>query len=372
MRCGIEFEYLIVDTAGPSAGRVRDFVNLSLGEIAPILDDKPGRDDKTLATGDLGIKSGYWYLEGDERFHDDGRFRTLEVKGVEIRTPPADDVAGAIARLVDIETQLADRLARHGLGLAIAGFNPSRPAYDFDPPLNDWEAAMRNTYHQYDAPQVSNLSFGPDINLSMPGWTPVECVDAARKLNHYAPFIVPFSFCSPFFAGEIWSGWSKRTYERAPRRPAVKLFTPFISAPASRLVHPPRHPGETGRIEFKAFDAMPGLDVLAACCHLLEGVCLAEDLPGRSEQTDWPQYRRAAQDGFDNPAVHRDATEVLDKARAALEHAGRHDAVQALVPLERMLDARRTPAHDLLDRYRAGGPMYSPGGYAAHAGVHHA
>ena len=77
MRCGIEFEYLLVDLGGPEPGRVRDFSNLAYEEIHPLLEDKPGRDDATLATGDLGIRSGYWYLEGDERFHEDGTFRTL-------------------------------------------------------------------------------------------------------------------------------------------------------------------------------------------------------------------------------------------------------------------------------------------------------
>lgn len=67
MRCGIEFEYLIVDSGGPEPGRIRDFSNPAYEEIRPLLEDKPGRDDATLAIGDLGIRSGYWYLEGVRR-----------------------------------------------------------------------------------------------------------------------------------------------------------------------------------------------------------------------------------------------------------------------------------------------------------------
>ncbi len=81
MRCGIEFEYLIVDTSGPAPGRIRDFSNLPFATIRDLLDDKPGRNDSGLATGDLGIRSGYWYLEGDERFHEDGRFRAIGGQG---------------------------------------------------------------------------------------------------------------------------------------------------------------------------------------------------------------------------------------------------------------------------------------------------
>lgn len=370
MHCGIEFEYLIVDTTGPTPGRIRDFSNLPFATIRDWLDDKPGRSDSSLATGDLGIRSGYWYLEGDERFHEDGQFRALAVKGVEIRTPPAPRVERAIQWLLDIEEQLSAALARQGLGLAIVGFNPLRARYDFDPPLNPWEQTLRETDRDYadDAAHVTTLSYGPDINLSQPGWTAEQSLDAARKLNHYAPYIVPFSFSSPFYNGQIWRGYSKRTHERAGLRPAVKLFlAPEVLADCagrSRLVHPARLPGEEGRIEFKAFDAHPSLALLTACCHLLEGMCLAEDLTGRSEHTDVALYRRAALAGFNDAAIRDGASEVLGKASAALLWAGQSKAVAALSPLRTLLAERRTPAHDLVVAYQATGLMYKPGGHA--------
>lgn len=366
MHCGIEFEYLLIDSAGPQAGRIRDFTNLPFAEISELLAEKPGRDDPGLATGDLGIKSGYWYLEGDERFHADGRFRTLEVKGVEIRTPPAESVSAALSRLLAIEKQLSATLAKHGLGLAIAGFNPLRAAYRFDPPLNAWEIGLRSQNRAYDGSEISTLSYGPDINLSQPEWTAVQCLEAARKLNHYAPWTVPFSFSSPFFAGEVWPGWSKRIFERAPLRPAVKLFlgAPELAAlgSTSRLIHPVRLPGECGRIEFKAFDAMPSPQTLRACCHLLEGICLANDLPGRSEKIDVVQYQRAAHSGFADAAIHAGASDILHKAKSALLRSGDIAAAESLTVLASMLTERRTPAHGLLDAYRKNGLMLSPGG----------
>lgn len=368
MRCGIEFEYLLVDIDGPLAGRIRDFGNLPYARIAAWLDDKPGRDDPALATGDLGIKSGYWYLEGDERFHADGRFRTLEVKGVEIRTPPAADVRGAVAQLLAIETRLAAQLAGHGLGLAIAAFNPRRAGYDFNPPLNPWEEELRRGCRAYDGSLISTLSYGPDINLSMPGWNARQSLDAARKLNHYAPWLVPFSFHSPFAAGVPWGGWSTRSFERCRVRPAVKLFLGERDLAAlperSALAAPARIPGEAGRIEFKAFDAMPTAELLAACCHLLVGVCLADGLAGRSEHTDHAHYQRAARAGFDDPAVAAGAREALEHAGRALHAAGDHEAADALHPLHVLLERRRTPAHDLLESWRRNGLMYRPGGHA--------
>jgi hypothetical protein len=367
MHCGIEFEYLIFDTDGPERGRIRDFTNLPFADIRPLLAAKPGLGDPELATGDLGIKSGYWYLEGDERFHPDGTFRTLEVKGVEIRTPPAEGVEQAVSHLLRIEAQLHNLLSYHGLGLGIVGFNPVRAGYNFSPPLNAWEKTLRRENRAYDGSQVTTLSYGPDINLSMPGWTTAQNLEAARKLCAYAPYVVPFSFSSPFFGGDLWSGCSKRTFERAPRRPAVKLFVSPAQLAAcsheSALVHRARVPREVGRIEFKAFDAMPSVDVLTACCHLLVGICLAPDLPARSEQADLDLYRRCALAAFDDEDIHRGASLVLQKAKAALRRAGAGEAAAALAPLEMMLAARRTPSHDLVADYARSGLMYRPGGF---------
>ena len=373
MHCGIEFEYLLIDLGGATPARLRDFSNLPFEQISAWLEDKPGRDDAELATGDLGIKRGYWYLEGNERFHDDGRFRTLDVKGVEIRTPPAADVETALQRLVAIETQLSAALARHGLGLAITAFNPVRAPYAYDPPLNAWEAAMRAEHRAYDGSHISTLSYGPDINLSMPGWSNAQCLDAARKLHHYAPWIVPFSFASPFAHGQRWPGWSKRTFERAPLRPAVKLYLAadaLAAAPLdTTLAHPARIAHEVGRIEFKAFDAMPDFAVLRGCCHLLVGLCLAEDLRAHRECSDVEAvdvalYQRAARLGFADPQLRAGAEPLLASARAALLASGDAVGAQALAPLAALLHAERTPAHAMVAQWQAGGPMFRPGGFA--------
>jgi hypothetical protein len=360
MRWGIEFEYLLIDRDGAEPGRVRDFSNLAFAEIRDLVDQRPGVDDPRLRSGDLGIKRGYWYLEGDERFHTDGSFRQLEVKGIEIRTPPAGSVDAAVALLLNIEEQLTAQLAPHGLGLAIAAFNPVRPGYDFSPPLNPFEQELRRLEHAYDGSRVSTLSYGPDLNLSHPDWDAAQCLDVARKLNHYAPFLVPFSFHSPFAAGKVWEGPSKRTWERAQLRPAVKAFFDPVALPASRLAQAARLPSEIGRIEFKAFDAMPTAPLLAACGHLLAGVCAAPELTGRSEETEVCLYRRAAKRGFADDEIRAGATHLLACAGTALDRQGDEAGVAALGLIAAYLERRRTPADDLLDAWRADGRMYAP------------
>jgi len=368
MRFGIEFEYMLIDTCGPERGRVRDFGNLDYREITRMLGDKPGCDDPRLSTGDLGIRSGYWYLEGDERFDERGQFRTFVVKGIEVRTPPADSVAAAVSELLELETLLSERLAPHGLGLAINSYNPVRAGYVHEPPLNEWERRLRRSEPSYDGSLVSTLTYGPDVNLSVPDWDELRSLDAARKLHAYSPYIVPFSFSSPYYAGQPWGGVSKRTWERAGHRPVVKLYFDMQRSGQlglrSSLVHEARSAYEHGRIEFKTFDAMPSAELLTACAQVLAGICLDDQLPLRGEVADVSLYRRAALRGFDDDEVRAGASEVLEHAERALTRSGQSDAALAFEPLWNMLDARRTPADELLALTPHRTRLYWPGGLA--------
>jgi gamma-glutamyl:cysteine ligase YbdK (ATP-grasp superfamily) len=365
MRYGIEFEYLLIDSAGPHAGRIRDVTTLDFHALSRMLAAKPGLDDPSLATGDQGIRSGYWYLEGDERAHPDGRFAGLAVKGVEIRTPPRDSVAEALDLLLNIERQLTDTLAAHDLALGIAALHPLREHYVFDPPLNAYERRTRAEDRDFAGNDIATLTFGPDLNLSFADRDWRRDLDAARKLNFYAPFIVPFSFDSPWFAGRAWSGWSRRTWMRCGCRPAVRVYVEpdnRAALQASPLVRPARLPGEVGRIEFKAFDAAPGVALLAALYQLLTGLCLDDSLPGRSEEADVDLYRLAALDAFDDAQIAHGTQRVLQASQAALRQAGLDAAAEQLEPLWHQRAAHTTPAHAL----RANGQLYWPGGLAAH------
>lgn len=364
MKCGIEYEYMLIDIAGEQAGRLRNFTNLEYQTIAALLEDKPGKCDRGLAVGDLGIKNGYWYLEGDERFHPDGSFHKLEVKGVEIRTPPRSSVSEAIAVLTDIEHQLTRALHSHNLGLATAGFNPELAKYHFVPPLNEWETTLRTQHREYAASHISTLSYGPDINLSFGEMSIEQSLDVARKLTYYGPYIVPFSFSSPFAAGVRWQGLSKRTYERGGLRPTCKLFANAAEKPDSPIVYSARIPSEHGRIEFKAFDAMPTTGLLAACSYLLIGLCLDQQLDDRADEPDHPLYQRAALLGFSDEKIRHTAIDTLNKARMALIQHGEQQGAKSLSLLGNMLATQRTPSHDLTEHYQRTGLMYYAGGLA--------
>ena len=367
---GFEFEYaLVTESPDVGAGSFRDtgsfhdFGDLDFDTLQRALADGSGTTDEGLVRGDLGIKSGYWYLEGDERFDADGTFTTMLVKGVEIRTPICSSTTEAADRLIDLQDDISKRLAPLGLHLGIVGFNPVREAYVLDPPLNEWERKMRAEHREYDHAEVSNLSYGPDINLSFPGFSAEQVVEVTRRLTYYSPFMVPFSFSSPFHAGRAWRGPSKRTYERTWRRVAARCFVDPPAGAEPTMVHPPRIPREEGRIEFKAYDAFLSRDLLLAGAALTLGVCLADDLPGLADAPSRDLHQRAATAAFDDPEIAAGAREVLTAARRALtERAGlRHEAGH-LACLDQLLRQERTPADSLLDAYSRTGLMYHPEG----------
>lgn len=355
---GFEFEYALV-TEAPDAATFHDFTDLDFEVLQRALADGAGATDDDLVRGDLGIKSGYWYLEGDERFDAEGTFTSMLVKGVEIRTPICFSTVEAADRLADLQGQLVERLAPLGLQLGIVGFNPVREAYVLDPPLNEWEQRMRAEHREYDHAEVSNLSYGPDINLSFPGASPTEVVEMTRRLTHYSPFMVPFSFSSPFHAGRPWRGPSKRTYERTWRRVAARCFVEPPAGTEATMVHPPRIPREEGRIEFKAYDAFPSRELLLAGAALTLGVCLADDLPGLADRASRDLHQRSATGAFADQEIADGAREVVAAARRALTGMPEADHLDALA---RLLSERRTPADSLLDDYSRTGLMYSPEG----------
>ncbi|MEU6138510.1 glutamate-cysteine ligase family protein [Nocardioides sp. NPDC047086] len=363
---GFEFEYaLVTESPDVGAGTFRDtgsfhdFVDLDFETLQRALADGSGTTDEGLVRGDLGIKSGYWYLEGDERFSADGTFTSMLVKGVEIRTPICSSTTEAADRLADLQDDISKRLEPLGLHLGIVGFNPVREAYVLDPPLNEWERKMRAEHREYDHAEVSNLSYGPDINLSFPGLSAEQVVEVTRRLTYYSPFMVPFSFSSPFHAGARWRGPSKRTYERTWRRVAARCFVAPPAGAEPTMVHPPRIPREEGRIEFKAYDAFLSRDLLLAGAALTLGVCLADDLPGLADKPSRDLHQRSAVAAFADPEIAAGARDVLAAARRALAGVPESGHLDCL---DQLLSAGRTPADSLLDAYSRTGLMYLPEG----------
>lgn len=184
---------------------------------------------------------------------------------------------------------LAPRLAARGFRTTWISLHPMKTAFVPDPPLNCFEKRMRSDSPEAQTAVISELTRGPDSSFSFSGFNDAALIDAARKLTDYSPYILPFSFSSPFFDGGLWKGLSIRTFKRTGPRPAVMVFLHDDAnhiAVSPSITQPARVPFEAGRIEFKAFDTCRDIALYRSLFALLQGIVLDQTLPAaRSRRT---------------------------------------------------------------------------------------
>lgn len=348
-RFGIEHEVAFYRADGKFA----DFTNTRFEDFQAIIDHLPSypEDAASLRMGDAGIRRKRWYIEGYERLTPEGELLTCVPKGIEIRTTIHNSIYGVLNELHDSYRLLVEVAARYGYRPAPVSFNPIQTQFVPDPPLNAFELEQQRQAlpEERDTAHIPMLTYGPDLSLSKENLSSADLVDIASKLTYYSPFIIPFSFSSPFYAGEIWEGLSVRTWHRTGARPAVLVFPPnsgYLLQTNPTLTKAPRHPAEAGRIEFKAFDSCHDFTLYASLFALLKGMVLDRSLQGRALVPDKRRHQTAALRGFQHPLIQQFVAQVLDAANRAL--AGAPDQ-RLLKPLFTMLHHKRTPAHDLLD-----------------------
>ncbi|HZK04694.1 MAG TPA: hypothetical protein VFC82_02475 [Actinomycetaceae bacterium] len=351
-RFGIEHEVAV-----RRAGRFCDFTNTPFEDLDQVLDELPlyAEDYPNLRVGDLGIKLKRWYIEGFERFDAGGGYLRTDPKGFEIRTPICESLDDAVSTLRE-DTALWQRAAeRHGFVPLRTAINPYRSEFVPDPPLNPWELADRCSPEERTA-HIHMVTYGPDISFSHPDLSTAETIEIGQKLTFASPFIVPFSFSSPFACGGEWGGLSRRTYVRTGPRPAVLVHVGSdddVVPSSPTLTDRARIPAEVGRIEFKAFDCVTDFGLYRALGTLLLGLALDNTLTGRALVPDSDLHRRSAAAGFEDPATAEGAEAALRAASRALP-GGERDHLE---PLVAMLRDRRTPAHEMIRTFRATGSL---------------
>lgn len=352
-RFGLEHEYPVVD----AQNRFCDFTNSTFEDFNRILEPLPidPSDYDSLRIGDLGIKKKRWYIEGFERFSSSGEYLCTIPKGFEIRTPIRPSIAEAVETLEEDLATWKHEAEKYGYRAVLTSLNPYQQEYVPDPVLNEFEIAQRQSPEEQTA-YIHMLTYGPDISLSHPDLGAEGAIDLGKKLTYYSPFIVPFSFSSPFFGGDLWGGYSRRTYYRTGMRPAALVFVgndSEITPSFPTLTDKARIPAEVGRVEFKAFDCPRDVRGFEALGMLLLGLSLDDTLPGRVLVPNGEAHRLSASRAFDAPEILTGSNEVLIAARRALPAEMR----TVLDPLFGMLEDRETPAHAMIARYEATGSL---------------
>jgi hypothetical protein len=352
---GIEHEVAFIRNDGQFA----DFISTPFAEFDAIIADLPvyESDYPYLRVGDAGIRKKRWYIEGLERFNVSGVLIDHLSKGIEIRTTPHSTIQGAIDELTTSFQLLCNRAADAGLFPVLTSFNPYRTEFVPDPPFNAFEDTMLQASPEDLTSTLALLTYGPDLNISVQGLETDSVVDIGRKLTYYSPYIVPFSYSSPFFNGDLWDGLSVRTFIRTGVRPATQVFLANPSdlqrsnPSLTKLAHTPF---EVGRIEFKACDSCNDFTLYAALFALLKGLILDTTLKGRATIPDRALHQESARRGFANEDIVAITATILQAAKHALDA---DQDICLLEPLFRMLKYRETPSHSIIQAFHNAGSV---------------
>ena len=350
-RFGLEHEVAFWDQRSDAFA---DFSNTPFQRFADLIAQLPEYDSDypQLRIGDAGIKRKRWYIEGYERFSETGELTDCMPKGIEIRTTLQPTILGAVQELRESFAQLSRVALSADLLPVLTSFNPIHQRFVPEPPLNRYEAERRKSSPEKQTAHIPMMTYGPDLNFSIRGLSTEALIQAGQKLTYYSPAIVPFSFSSPFYGQQLWSGFSIRTHLRTGQRPAAMVFVEhredlIDSSPS--LTKIARLPAEIGRIEFKACDSCGDFHLYGSLLALLKGIVLDTTLSGRAMVPDAQQHQHAAIHGFQDPTLQAQALMLLAAAERALP-----DERDLLKPLWHMAQRQITPAQAMCDRWRSG------------------
>ncbi len=347
---GIEHEVAFLNQEGKFA----DFSRTTYADFNQIIEKLPTYpgDRTQLHIGDVGIRKKRWYIEGFERFAESEEMIDCVPRGIEIRTTIHPDIHSSITELSESFHLLREIAGEFGFSPVLTSFNPYLTNYEPNPPLNDVERKYLQAYPDEQTAHIYMVTYGPDLNISVADLPIERVIDIGQKFTYYSPYIVPFSYSSPFYKGTLWQGLSVRTYVRTGKRSATLVFVEnqeqlIKSVPSSTKIA--RLPAEVGRIEFKAFDSCCDFYIYAQLLALLKGLILDQTLTGRAIVPDAALHQLSAREGFDNEEIFAIATQVLEAAEVALKN---DPDAYLLASLKNSLQNRKTPAHDMIAAFQ--------------------
>ncbi|MGE5392385.1 MAG: glutamate--cysteine ligase [Candidatus Saccharibacteria bacterium] len=343
MKFGIEHEVALVRN-----GKFLDFSNTSFDEMDSWLKKLPVYGEDRLRKDRLGIMEKRWYVEGYERFTDDGKLASYLPKGIEIRTNPEPTIARATDQLKSDYGLLEAALRLENIATTWISYHPYRGRFVPAPPFSRYELEKFRESPDDSTAHIAQLSFGPDLSVSLSGLSDERIIDLGRKLIALSPFLIPYSFSSPFYRERLWPGLSVRTYIRSGRRQAVRVFVRDAPKDSPPFVQKARFPGEIGRIEFKSFDSCQDPALYASLLSVLKGLLLDKKLTVRANAPDLRLHRLAALKNFGDGSIKTGTLQALEAAKEALIN---DPDISRLDPLFEIVRSGKIPGQILATRF---------------------
>lgn len=313
---GIEHEIPLINTKG----KFLDYRNLKFETLNKVIQKFPlyQNDYPLLRIGDLGLKLKRLYIEGLEIFDSNGYLIKQHPKGLELRTKSFNNIEELFKNFLNDFNIAKKELIKFNLKPTFLSFNPYLKKINIKINLNKYEKKLRKEDSGRITAPFTLLTFGPDLNISNKELSQKEILNIVLKLNYYAPFIIPFTFSSPFYNGKLWGGYSIRTYFRSKLRPSAIGFVKddkLIAKYKNKwILNKNRINLESGRIEFKAVDNIWDINIYKGLLILIKGLILENKLKNKSENSDFKLMELSAQYGFDNSIIYDGAFEILNSA----------------------------------------------------------
>lgn len=329
---GIEAEYLIVDRESFRPLWYRD---LSFKVLNQALEQIPIDDLPSMAGTEIErphTKAMPYVVEGYHQTDAEGLMVDILPKGLEIRTPIYESLGACLSGLKTLHGRMQEAISELGYAGVSLSYHPIETEFYAE------RGERRHDFWQW--AMQAMLTYGPDINLSLPTelGDRLDLADLELKINYYAPAMAAFSLASPFYAGDIWKVRGRlcksfRTHRRSTYAPAVEL-----------------HPSEHLRLEFKPFEMSWRLQDFENYFLLFLTLVLDDGLTGRaSNQMRIYDLGAVARWGFYAEEIAARAEELLTRAPKVLSDWGFDP--KPLSSFEKRAYFRKTPADELIDRY---------------------
>ena len=254
-----------------------DFSNSTYNDFRKVVEEFPinPKDKGILECKSLETEPKLCYVEGFEKFDNSGKLLETIPKGLEIR----------------ITSSL-------GLSPLLISFNPNKNFQDVYDALNDQNNNGRNE-KELEIAKNSMLLYAFHINISQNGNSDLN--DTLKKLNYYLPYIIPFSFSSPFRDGNLFEGLCYRIYELIKYRPLISI----------------RKRIDTEVIEFRGFDVIGDTNLLRSILFLFKFLVEDNNLTQRAESIDMNLTEKSCLEGFENAQIGTGIISLLDSFRVS-------------------------------------------------------
>ena len=327
LKIGIEQEFVFLN----GAGEYVDADNTQYLDFAEIVDEFPAfeGDDLYLDCKSLETYPKRCYVEGFERHDESGELVATLPKALEIRTTPHDSVNGVVNEFRESWNCLMQIAQGRGLKPVLTSRHPFKNSLDLFREIGEEESRVRSEA-RFKLAKRAMFTHGLHVNVSLDGYSKERLQDLVEKVNYYTPSIIPWSYSSPFYLGELFDGLCSRNYYRASTRNMVDL----------------NDRKDAQVIEFRGFDACGDHRLLEAVLRLFVGVLLDESLPGRTLHQDSEKLMQSSITGYSDPSLKEECRLILEAAR----HASDGDATPFHL-LSSMLEANDCYASRMKQRY---------------------